>query len=212
LECSPSLANDGYALTAAHVLREGEKSCILTSPSDTKRIHVCQLQLQFKDGSTVNLKRYVQAYPWKKLGLEGIPRKAIRPGNIRLVHRFPGRDLALVKIPQKGKNFFKFGKRPAAGAVLFSSGNSQASQPGASSGFVKKITKRNLMITSMPLAPGDSGGPAMDASGGLVGIVVQGRPGKLNTVRVLNYSGIELIPQKEVAELIRRDRAQSIKN
>ena len=42
----------------------------------------------------------------------------------------------------------------------------------------------------MPLAPEDSGGPVMDDSGALIGISVQGRLRELNTLRLLNHSGI----------------------
>ncbi|MEN8716739.1 MAG: serine protease [Verrucomicrobiales bacterium] len=198
------ISPDGYALTGAHVLKEDEDSCILASSSENKRLHVCELRLTTK-GKTKTI-HFLQAYPQKSLGMGEIRGKTVSTKKIRVVHIFPGRDLALIKLSQKGKNYFKLGERPSPGDLLYSSGNSQASQPGASSGVVKKITTRNLIHATLPLAPGDSGGPVMDSSGALVGIAVQGRLGDLKTLRFMNHSGIELIPKEELIALIRRDR------
>lgn len=87
-------------------------------------------------------------------------------------------DLALLKV--NGKNFpsLKFAARtPSVGDGVVAIGNSRGSFDGGRAGEVTALGASlsasfptNMVASSMPLAPGDSGGPVLNQSGEVVGV------------------------------------------
>jgi len=100
------------------------------------------------------------------------------PSKARVVWRSEGGDLALLKIPVKTPNYYRWSPPdrwlPSGTPVIhggiatgFKSAPGKLSTPIAPEGGFLRTRKFKLDI---PLQPGDSGGPVVDAYGGLIGI------------------------------------------
>jgi S1-C subfamily serine protease len=163
------LTPDGYALTAAHVLADGPLSILTFQKPRPGTLALTAAGPVF----------YHPANPERPTKVR-ISQLESRP--IRLVKRFQGTDLALVKLPTTSSQTFQLSKAPPAeGATLFAygsnlSGNSSA---GKSLGPSRRLLFGNgvirSVVTSIPLQKGDSGGPVMNDEGALVGIISRGR-------------------------------------
>lgn len=100
------------------------------------------------------------------------------PTKARVVWRSESGDLALLKIPVETPNYYRWTRPdrwlPSGTGVIhggiatgFKSAPGKLSTSIAPEGGLRRIRKFKLDI---PLRPGDSGGPVVDAYGGLVGI------------------------------------------
>lgn len=100
------------------------------------------------------------------------------PSKARVVWRSEGGDLALLKIPVKTPNYYRWSPPdrwlPSGTPVIhggiatgFKSAPGKLGTPIAPEGGFRRTRKFKLDI---PLQPGDSGGPVVDAYGNLVGI------------------------------------------
>lgn len=163
------LTPDGYALTAAHVIDDGPLSILkLKKPRPGK------LALTSAGPVLFQLR-----HPDKPLRVSIAD---LEPHPVRLVRRFRGTDLALVKLPLQPTHTFQLASAPPAkDATLFSYGSNLSGN--SSAGKTLSISKTRSvspsatiwrLTTSIPLQKGDSGGPVMDAEGSLVGIISRG--------------------------------------
>ncbi|MDA0767065.1 MAG: serine protease [Verrucomicrobia bacterium] len=193
------LTPDGYALTAAHVLQAGPVSVLrLRSPRPGQLALTSAGPVFFSPGKPERPTRLAIA------DLEALP--------IRLVHRFRGTDLALVKLPLNTAHTFQLADAPPPpGSTLFSygsnlSGNSSAGETLHLSRARSLSPAASLwhLDTSIPLQKGDSGGPVMDASGTLVGIVSRGRTDLLAN-RITSTVAVGISPST-LRKLIDADR------
>ena len=194
------LTSDGYALTAAHVLDDGPAS-ILTLRTPRRG------QLTLTSAGTVLLSPDHPNRPSR------VSTKDLKAHPIRLVHRFRGTDLALIKLPlHPGKQFHLANTPPTTGATLFSygsniSGNSSAgktlrvSQPRS----LKPAATIWSLTTSIPLQKGDSGGPVMNPDGSLAAIISRGQTDLLAN-RITATIAVGISP-KTLRNLIDADRA-----
>ena len=88
------------------------------------------------------------------------------------------RDLAVLKVQGTGFPALKLAaSTPAVGAGVVAIGNSRGSFDGGRAGAVTALNvsldatfPSNMVQSSMPLAPGDSGGPVLNAQGEAVGV------------------------------------------
>jgi S1-C subfamily serine protease len=195
------LTADGYALTAAHVLSDGDVSILkLKSPRPGK--------LALTDAGPVYLSPRHPDQPQR------VSIADLEPLPIRLITRFRGSDLALVKLPLASRKHFQLTpKPPAKGAALFSygsnlSGNSSAGRVlGVKSSKSLRPSYTTWQInTSIPLQKGDSGGPVMNSKGHLAGIVSRGRTDLLAN-RFTSTVAIGISPPA-LRELIDKDRSE----
>ena len=191
------LTPDGYALTAAHVLQAGPVSVLrLKSPRPGQLALTSAGPVFLSPGKPERPTRLAIA------DLEAQP--------IRLVHRFRGTDLALVKLPLPATHTFQLADAPPpAGSTLFSygsnlSGNSSAGETLHVSRSLSPAASLWHLNTSIPLQKGDSGGPVMDATGTLVGIVSRGRTAFLAN-RITSTVAIGISPPT-LRKLIDADR------
>jgi hypothetical protein len=169
------ITDDGYALTAAHVVKKPElTACFFqTAPgrSEAYPLHFTKLRLkekrEGKPASFVVLLLQEKYSPRPPLHL-----------NARIVKLFPRQDLALLKLPLTGTLHFTIKGTPlTSGTVLFMSGNSMSYTPGPSAGTLcKSPDHTRTLYTTLPSAPGDSGSPVMDATGNLVGVASRAWP------------------------------------
>ncbi len=174
---------DGYALTAAHVVgRPSLTSCFFINYPQQSRmtpIHLSQLRSIPKRGQ----KQFTHRQWLRYDQLEATPRTVKWPGPARLEARivkvFPHHDLALLKLPLVNAAFFDLPpERLIRKTTLFMAGNLMAVTPGKSAGELKGIRSSqngNLtLFTTIPTAAGDSGGPVVNESGLLAGVVSRG--------------------------------------
>ena len=102
----------------------------------------------------------------------------LAPARARVVWRSESSDLALLHVPVKTPYFYKWTPPerwlPAGNAIIhggistgFKAGEGKLGTALAPEGALTRTRKFKMDI---PLQPGDSGGPVVDAYGGLVGI------------------------------------------
>jgi len=117
-------------------------------------------------------------------------------GAVRVVAREDSTDLALLRNPaEKAETIARFrqgrGIRPGASVVVigYPLRGLLASEANVSTGAVSALAgprdDRRFMQITAPVQPGNSGGPVLDASGNVVGVVVS----KLNAIRVARATG-----------------------
>ena len=104
-------------------------------------------------------------------------------------------DLALLKIPQKSETFatFREGRGVRAGESIVVVGyplhGVLSYEPNVTTGVVSALAgpdnDRRLIQITAPVQPGNSGGPLLDQSGNIVGIVV----GTLSTIKFARVTG-----------------------
>ncbi|ADV67140.1 S1C family serine protease [Deinococcus maricopensis] len=96
----------------------------------------------------------------------------------RLVGYDEARDLAVLKVDGQGFAHLNFAARtPNVGDGVVAIGNSRGAFDGGRAGAVTALNASldatfptGLVASSMPLAPGDSGGPVLNAQGEVVGV------------------------------------------
>jgi len=96
----------------------------------------------------------------------------------RIVGYDESRDLAVLRVQGKGFTPLKFASRaPAVGDAVVAIGNSRGAFDGGRAGRVTAVNASldasfpsGLVASTMPLAPGDSGGPVLNARGEVVGV------------------------------------------
>ncbi len=103
-----------------------------------------------------------------------------RPARVTFMD--PVRDLAFLSISREA-TLFPFLPVPASAPALVASATVSASGyplevrerfPAAASGYLSRMTNDNRLQLAIPLNPGNSGGPVIDAQNVLIGIVSQG--------------------------------------
>ncbi len=158
------LTADGYALTATHVLGDGPVSILQLESPRAGQLTLTPAGVVFAP----------QGAPEQSIGVD---LRLLKASPVRLVHRFPGADLALIHLPRTPAATFQLAPRPPApDTTVFSYGSNLSGS--ASAGKILQATRHGRtwrLTTSIPLRKGDSGGPVMDPSGRLVAIVSRGR-------------------------------------
>ena len=216
------VTGDGYALTASHVvnapphcvltgsLKEDGRQLVFLQPrkaaiggDDEKKTEPSEkngagLRYQFWNATGART-------PSGQIVIEKVP--------VRIVSEWPESDLALIKVPLKNSRYFKLAKSPPkVGEVLFTPGNPITAAAQASAGQVLESSRREQsfrLFTSIPLTPGDSGGPAADTGGTLVGVASRGLPSKEGALRSLINSSFILPNKAEMERLIAEDRRKN---
>ena len=179
-----ALTGDGYFLTAAHCLEQG----------------ACTMVALTREGT---LKVVPARVVWSGRQERGRP-------DIGLVH---------AAVSPAGTMSLSPSATEARGTRIFTSGFG-ARGPGGSGGrvvFAGELQVRDTgarwreVFHDAPLAPGDSGGPLMDAQGRLLGVNTQirGKWERLEkAVALTNYTGVAVCPDAAwIQSLIARDRA-----
>lgn len=95
-------------------------------------------------------------------------------------------------------------KIPPPGSSVFTIGNPHGLEKSISTGVisgVRTIGKRELIQITTPVSPGSSGGPVLDSSGRVVGVVV----GSLEEGQNLNFA----VPASVVTKLLRGESLQA---
>ena len=187
------LTTDGYALTATHVLNDGPVSILQLESPRSGHLTLTPAGVVFSPRDR----------PDQAIGVDiGL----LKTSPIRLVHRFPGADLALIHIPHAPTATFQLTPHPpSTDTTVFSYGSNLSGS--ASAGKVLQVSPGRRtwkLTTSIPLRKGDSGGPVMDPSGRIVAIVSRGqtRPfSKQLTATIANG-----VPSSTVQALIAKDR------
>ena len=163
------LTPDGYALTAAHVLDDGPLSILKLEEARPGKLVLTPA------GPVLFRPQHSDRPTRVSIG-------ALESHPVRLVRRFRGTDLALIKLPVRPTHTFKLaGSPPANGTTLFSYGSNLSGNSSAGKSLKTQnaplISRSRIwsLTTSIPLQKGDSGGPVMDADGTLVGIISRGR-------------------------------------
>lgn len=208
------VTEDGYALTAEHVVSEGDGHyAVLVSSGDPKvPVHVHWVTMTMKGYGQEVLSEHkilqLLAYHGE---LEHVGIKDFEVVRARVVKDFPRADLALIKFPLRVGRWFEPKQRLAEeGEALFMPGNSATPYAGSSAGRVVEADVSAWPVakihTSAPLASGDSGGPAIDVEGKLVGIISHVRLGRFLPWPKMNHSLVRQIDAGELVRLIEADR------
>ena len=121
----------------------------------------------------------------------------------------PHHDLALLKLPlTKAAHFELPGESMGRGTVLFMLGNLLGDTPGPAAGKLNSIwTRRGMaltLFTTVPTAAGDSGGPVINESGELAGVVSGGWFHRY--FPLLSVSTVTSLGTAEIRALIAADR------
>ena len=210
---------DGYALTASHVVNS-PPHCVLTGglKGGAQQLVFLEDRKAAKDvdeesesGLSGKKMPGLRYQVWNAAGARAPSVKiVIKKVPVRIVSEWPESDLALIKIPVKNSSYFRVAKSPPkVGEVLFTPGNPIAAAPQASAGQVLESSRREesfRLFTSIPLTPGDSGGPAANSGGTLVGVASRGLPEKEGALRSLINSSFILPDRAEMERLIAEDR------
>lgn len=191
------ISEDGYALTAAHVLDDLTPQGTIQTPDATRRHHLILTRINSEKNSRTKTDVVLSYIPFpipRPLGKRDS--RLMRISQARVIHRFAGRDLALIKVPASKAPYFKIGKPGPEGDWVFSSGNGLASAPFPSSGKIIRVNKKNTrFLIRMPAAFGDSGGPIFNRKGELVGVFAEG-----TTIGVKDAPGLRFL-QNTQAEI-----------
>ena len=212
------VTSDGYALTANHVV-DSPPHCVLRfSSSDGEKdfFHLSRVsERSVANGPPQKIEPYASWEIWNSVGfvIPSLKTRVIEKVPVRVVYQWPDSDLALIKIPTKGHAHFTVAKSPPAlGEVLFATGNSFYAAPRTSAGRVLKQSlrvKSSRLMTSVPLAPGDSGGPAVDTDGNLVGVASRVYPAIGRQLLRFTNSSFFLSESDELQRLIEEDRRKN---
>jgi S1-C subfamily serine protease len=157
------VTRDGYALTASHVLADAPVTILqLKNPESG--------QLLLTDAGVVFSSRRA---PDKSVR---IPPGLVQAAPVRIIRRFPGADLALIRLPLRDRVAFRPAEGPpSTGTIAFTYGSPLSGH--SSAGQILHVSRRPTtwkLSTSVPLQKGDSGGPLMAPDGTLIAIVSRG--------------------------------------
>ena len=213
---------DGYALTANHVVKS-PPHCVLTGGQKKGAQQLIYLTSgeaansggDKNESEPLEKKAVSLSYQvWNAGGAKTPSAKIIlKKVPVRIVFKWPESDLALIKIPLEKSRYFRVAMSPPkVGEVLFTPGNPIRVAAQASAGQVLESSRREQsyrLFTSIPLTPGDSGGPAADPSGTLVGVASRGLPAKEGALRSLINSSFILPKKAEMERLIAEDRLRN---
>ena len=216
------VTGDGYALTASHVV-SSPPHCVLAGglKGGGQELVYLESRRAAKEGDEENESALsgkkapgLRYQFWNSAGARTPSAKiVIKKVPVRIVSEWPESDLALIKIPLKKMRYFEVAKvAPKVGEVLFTPGNPITEMPEASAGQVLESSRREKsfrLFTSVPLTPGDSGGPAADSGGTLVGVASRGLPEKEGALRSLINSSFILPDRAEMERLIAEDRLRN---
>lgn len=211
---------DGYALTADHVIPGDNNFGTLYDKNEVKTgssfLHITKLVVVNWDpesgeekGEQFELKA-LTSYPGGRLfGSESLQ---VGAQPLRIVKRFPASDLALVKLPFNGVPYFDLAPDLRQNRSYFSSGSAFAAQTAPSAGKLFKLPKKGpatqRLLTTIPVASGDSGGPIIDSAGKLAGIVSTGELAPTRSLRFLLHSRFAHIKTSKLTDLIESDRRE----
>lgn len=211
------ISQDGYALTANHVVYEDTPGMIATHSKNTfipAHMGTARMVIRNTKGQ-VTMQRDLPGLSGYKSYANGEEKKieiedvVIRP--IRIIKRFKSIDLALIKTDITTSDYFEFSDHPSRKTILFTSGNPfryRASAAGEIKGMSKKSENAHSIYTSIPLSPGDSGSPVFDHHGRLVGLTTNAYP---KGFFIFPASIIRRIEPQEIIQLIANDRANAKK-
>jgi S1-C subfamily serine protease len=188
------VTRDGYALTASHVLADAPVTILqLKNPESG--------QLLLTDAGVVFSPRHS---PDKSVR---IPPGLLQAAPVRIIRRFPGADLALIRLPLGERASFRPAQGPpSAGTTVFTYGSPLSGH--SSAGQILRVSRRATtwkLSSSVPLQKGDSGGPLMTPDGTLLAIVSRGTRSPISSApHVTIANGIH---PGVLARIIARDRA-----
>ena len=202
------ISSDGYALTASHVVDGTSSLEALTTDHATQRLHLSASPKEGKQQSrTIGTVRLVEfPHSKKKIGQSSLK-------TISIIHRFPGQDLSLIKLPPSQAPYFEIGETPASGDWLFCSGNGMSGAPSPSAGPMIRIEKNGKSILMQaPATFGDSGSPTFNSQGQLVGILSRtaiGHPQTWKGLRIAQNVFCETLDNSKIEALISADRLKA---
>ncbi len=223
------VSRDGYALTAGHVAEELPVS-VLKLKKKTPSASVATASATTTVGQVGEL-RDDSAY----VGILGQPGKSKLNSNqsgqslvrspARVVRRFPGLDLALVKLPLATSHWFPLAKEmPKDNQPLYVTRNPvNHGGPTTLEGLAQQPEPvRNSkgsawwVDSNVPVVPGDSGGAVFDEEGRLVGCVALGNIWRIvsaDTRSTANrWTSIMGVTGEEIERTIAADRQRFEKN
>jgi hypothetical protein len=209
------LTEDGYALTAAHVVNAlSELDAVIVSRDDYREPVAWewvlfwrsdptrQASLKAPDGGFRRLRPLIHERPTR-----------VGPEPIRLVKVLNVWDVALVKLPVTVLEAFAVRESPLVrGEAVFSSGHGATPLRifGHSAGrHVRSAWRGDFgkVKVSLPSAAGDSGGPVYDAQGRLVGIVSHLSPSRWLPWPRFHHTSLRMVRSKRLQQWIAEDRA-----
>lgn len=184
---------------------------MISFPDKNRRLHLLSFSIKSADGKKAERVLAYLAFPEIK-HLNAKERETIFMEEIRIVHRFPDRDLALIKFPASNAPFFEIGEMPSPGDFVFSCGNWIGLAPSPTAGqVIRAPAGGDHFLARMPAALGDSGSGVFDREGKLVGISSTATPeGFRNFKEFFQFtSSCSEVPDKtEVERLIAEDRTK----
>ena len=217
------VSSDGYALTATHVVDSPPHYILTNSRNETDR-HLPYVARSkglvmriYDQNNKLKSEKRVPSIGYRFWNPEG-PVNAglevtLKKVPVRIVYQWPQSDLALIKLPVSDRPHFTLAASPPAlGEVLFAPGNPLNDAPRPSAGKLLKRSQREKsyrLMTSVPVAPGDSGGPAVDTRGNLVGVASRGYPAIGRHLPRFTKSSFFLSERAEIERLIEEDRRKN---
>ena len=199
------ISHDGYALATAHSLDEGD---VFT----------------FHAARTAN--PLLRAINWDENGIEHLDVNGSTSVydhanfiSVRIVHRFENADLAIVQTKVEDPEFFTLSKTPPKNGDLLTYGYNPIVHRDLRglTGLVKNVEEPGPSLWQADCEGaaifGDSGGPVIDRSGTLVGLITGARISYFSwrkSKRVLDID-IEGVSSSLIKKIIAEDRADQIR-
>ena len=179
------ITRDGYALTANHAVNKEcpgliaakYKNILIPVHMSTARLAISNADGRVKEQREMPGFFGYFAYIGKEPRKIDLAQVVISP--VRVVKRFETLDLALVKTSLTPSRIFRFSELPVRNDTLFVSGNPSRYRASTAGEVIRMAAKDGEGVsvhTSVPVSPGDSGGPVFDGQGKLVGITTHGFP------------------------------------
>ena len=208
------ISEDGYALTASHVAEQGDAVGVLLYFENEQPTGVVHLTMT-RDPLALGYAQLSHAGDGSKSETPKLVKITRKPLviPIRMVHKFKGVDLSLIKIPGNYRYYFDaFDEEREVGDVGFLSGSLLSEASGAAAGELTSFRLKGNEVWEIegkiPQGPGDSGGPIFNRRGDLLGITFARQARRKGGEKFPR--GLFLLPKTGVLkELLREDRLVS---